>query len=480
MCLLERLNKNVLILGEFAIVIIIGVIHLVFGLLIKDNEFNAFYLFDSSPLFDFQIKNDCGHMSILNLHKWGGRLIKYNYKEDDDWIEKIDTIDKTPIAKINGNYFCYKHISYRELLNNGQIIKNGSVCPSDFPKNCGKLDTLKQELCIKENGKCPLYEIGIGNKSDDDNYTYNENSNIYYNNEKYNIKNKTIIGSLILNDGQPCYNSLEKLWKKFVSEEAVETNLKCDIEVYGKYNDDRYKNRGNITYKRLYQDNLNKKCQEMILNHLSGKENVSLYQREFLGIDKECDKNYILTKDFFENFHDNKKKETNLLLFEGSILLIYSPISFIMAIVLLICKKDEQRVGLWCCLYGILIAIFVTCFIFHILLFDGIKSYNIPDYNCSDPITNELIRKGNEDNSKNILYIKINFYADIFHNAINCFAILISLILALFDKLLENCQGPKEVYKSDENYNHEENNTGQNYEQDYPENPLIINYPESN
>ena len=129
--------------------------------------------------------------------------------------KKTVTIDKTPIAKINGNYFCYKHISYRELLNNGQIIKNGSVCPSDFPKNCGKLDTLKQELCIKENGKCPLYEIGIGNKSDDDNYTYNENSNIYYNNEKYNIKNKTIIGSLILNDGQPCYNSLEKLWKKF-------------------------------------------------------------------------------------------------------------------------------------------------------------------------------------------------------------------------------------------------------------------------
>ena len=147
---------------------------------------------------------------------------------------------KTDIKKVNGKYFCYKHISYINLLNNGQIIKNESECPSEFPKNCGKLDTLEQELCIKENEKCPLYDLGIGNKSDDDNYIYDEYSNIYYNNDNYTKKNKTIIGRLILNDGQPCYNSLEKLWKKFVSEEAVETNLKCDIEVYGKYNDDRY------------------------------------------------------------------------------------------------------------------------------------------------------------------------------------------------------------------------------------------------
>ena len=94
--------------------------------------------------------------------------------------------DETDIKIINGNYFCYKYISYRDLLNNGQIIKKGSKCPSKYPKNCGILDALKQELCIEEHKKCPLYDIGIGNKSNDDNYIYNNYSNIYYNNEKYN------------------------------------------------------------------------------------------------------------------------------------------------------------------------------------------------------------------------------------------------------------------------------------------------------
>ena len=41
-----------------------------------------------------------------------------------------------------------------------------SNCPSEFPKIYGRLDTLEQE-CIKEIEACPLYDIGIENKSDD-------------------------------------------------------------------------------------------------------------------------------------------------------------------------------------------------------------------------------------------------------------------------------------------------------------------------
>ena len=120
--------------------------------------------------------------------------------------------DPVDITKINGKYFCYKNISYIDLLNNGQIIKNGTKCPHEYKKNWGKIDTLNQELCIKENEKCPLYDIGIGIKPDKINYNYNENSNIYFNNDNYNAINKTIIAKLILNDGQPCYNLNEKLW----------------------------------------------------------------------------------------------------------------------------------------------------------------------------------------------------------------------------------------------------------------------------
>ena len=66
------------------------------------------------------------------------------------------------------NIFCYKHISYKDLLNNGQIIKKGEKCPLEYSQNCGRLDTLEQELCIKNTEKCPLYDLGLGYKYDSD------------------------------------------------------------------------------------------------------------------------------------------------------------------------------------------------------------------------------------------------------------------------------------------------------------------------
>ena len=276
MCLIERLHNKVVIIGEFVIIIIINIIHSVFGFMLKVNEFKVYALFDSSPLFEFSIDRNCRDKSAVIFHRWGGMQREII---DNEGARSIIIYDETDIKMMNGSYFCYKNISYIELLKNGQIIKKESKCPSEYPKNCGILDTLEQELCIKKNENCPLYDIGIGNKSDDDNYIYNKNSNIYYSKENYNKENKTIIGRLILNDGQPCYYSPEKLWKKFAYAEAVVTHLKCDIEVYSKYNDDRYENKGNISYKKLYEDNLNQRCKDMILNHLIGNEKVSLFKR---------------------------------------------------------------------------------------------------------------------------------------------------------------------------------------------------------
>ena len=83
------------------------------------------------------------------------------------------TADITDIAKINGYKFCFKKISYRDLLYNGQIIKKGESCPQEY-KNCGIIDTLDQQLCIKNSENCPLYDVGIGKLDDTDNYIYVE------------------------------------------------------------------------------------------------------------------------------------------------------------------------------------------------------------------------------------------------------------------------------------------------------------------
>ena len=49
--------------------------------------------------------------------------------------DEITIYDETDIKKINGNYFCYKHISYRDLLNNGQKLKKDRVVLQNILKN---------------------------------------------------------------------------------------------------------------------------------------------------------------------------------------------------------------------------------------------------------------------------------------------------------------------------------------------------------
>jgi hypothetical protein len=83
---------------------------------------------------------------------------------------------------------------------------------------------LKQELCIKNGDKCPLYDIGIGQNIDTTNYTSKgaTEGNVYYNNEDYNDTNKRIIGKLILNEGQPCYGLNEKNGENLYQKKQVQ------------------------------------------------------------------------------------------------------------------------------------------------------------------------------------------------------------------------------------------------------------------
>ena len=253
MCLIKRFYKAPLIWTEIIIITIAGILHIIFGFKRKGPDFNTYDLFNSSPFFDFSLDNNCSNKSYNIFHTWGG----WRKKDYSIHKEKYDLVihDKANITKINRKSFCYKFISYKDLLNNGQIIKHGTKCPKKYHKNCGRIDTLNQELCIKGNEKCPLYDIGIGLPPDSTNYIYNKDSNIYYNNDNYNKTNKTIIGKLILNDGQPCYQSSEKLWRQFSSSERKKTHLNCtNIQVFVKVNEHRFIERWNITYRNIYKD----------------------------------------------------------------------------------------------------------------------------------------------------------------------------------------------------------------------------------
>ena len=434
MCMFKPFNNKYFVIISVSVIIAINIIHAALGFSIKVTKFNSYELFDSSPLFDFELSNYCDEKSSLTFHRWGGRT-KEKWTLDDNLIptKKTEIYDQTDIKKINGNNFCYKQKSYKDLLYNGQIIKKGAECPSEYKTNCGRIDTLEQELCIKETEKCPLYDIRLVDPSDPDNYYAKDN--IYYSKESFNKVNKKIIGRLTLNDGQPCYNMTEKLWKRFHSQEGFLSHLKCEYEVFGKMSDERYEDKGAITYKKLYLDNLNGECVNMVLNSPLSNEEVHLYQREFLGIDKSCDEKYHLNEDTFSGLKIGERIEFFLSGIGGIIAACIALSYFFLEIVRFCYKEDDDDILYpkgHCIYFSIFMSYLICCSICHIIAFFLVTKYDITGYDCSDPITNEIIRKENVNSAQNIIYIKVHFYLDLVLLGISCFFLIIGF---LFEKL---------------------------------------------
>ena len=422
----DKYCHNCFIIFDMILFLILSIVHLVFYFYIKQTDFgNIFDAFESSPLFNFSVEKDCAGKSHITFHVWEGREKTYYYYYNGALRTETKIVDVTNIDKINGYYFCYNHISYKDLLYNGQIKKE---CTGIYSKNCGIIDTLNQNLCIKENEDCPVNDVGIGTEISNKGgiyYSYNEN--------EPNTNDKNIIGKVLLNDGQPCYRLNEKLWQKFVSEEAGDEHLKCELEILGKLTDERFKPQGDITYDQLYRDNLGSNYDDLFSNvkYKLSNNKVSLYVREFLGIDKECDEENKISKEDYEILSKNQILEKIFSLVESLIFLIFVVILFIIIIIKLI--KSKKLGSLKSFLYIFLLIGIIIIFIFIIShsVFLGSIMHNDLSYKCSDEITNELLRKENENTKKSILYTTINLGLNIFTFLVN---ILTMVIVYLFEK----------------------------------------------
>ena len=96
---------------DFFLFLIIAIIHFVFSFLIRETDFeNLFDVFESSPLFNFRIESNCGAYSHIIFHTWEGRKEKEYYYSNGRRRSRTHIVDRTDIDKINGLYFCYKHI----------------------------------------------------------------------------------------------------------------------------------------------------------------------------------------------------------------------------------------------------------------------------------------------------------------------------------------------------------------------------------
>ena len=455
MCITDELKNKPFVIIDFTLLFAIGIIHFIFFFFINKTDFeNIFDVFESSPLFGFYLsQGSCGADDHLIFHVFEGIQHSHSTYSSGRSSSSYKSISgRADIDKINGNLFCYQYKSYKDLLYNGQIIKNGENCPNNFPKNCGIIDTLKQKLCIKENEKCPLYDVGIGQPPNEYEYEYNEgNSDIYYNNENYNRDDKKIIGKLILNDGQPCYRISEQLWRKFDSNEVGDQKLECTLEVFGVTTDNRYERKGDIEYKKLYEF-LSGDSKTVIMDDIKD-EYVSLYQREFLGIDKTCDEETEINKSNYEKLRKNQKMEKVCVIVEGLIIIcVCIPV---LIIIMCIFQESYVRDGTYEYLNFILfimILLNLTCIICQSVFLGRIIKYDL-SYDCSDEITNEVLRLENENTKKSITYTSVNLGLDVFYILFNSFTLLFFKTKKEIADCFSNLKYPNQKKKEDKTSN---------------------------
>ncbi len=166
-------------------------------------------------------------------------------------------------------------------------------------------------------------------------------------------------------------------------------------------NDIRYEEIGQITYFRLYLDNLNFESQDLLLDNV-GDEKVTLYKREFLGIDKKCDEKLNISRDTYDKLKKNQKRVKTLLLCEFIILLV-----FLVALLFLKLGMRDKTVKVFYIFSIICLLFYVSVIICFIVFLKGIQNNDL-FYDCSDDITNEFLKQENNNTKKSITIVVIN------------------------------------------------------------------------
>ena len=206
--------------------------------------------------------------------------------------------------------------------------------------------------------------------------------------------------------------------------------MECELEIFNKLNDKRYERKGDITYNQLYQDNLGSFYNYFDEEELKNNK-VSLYKREFLGINKFCDEKKEISEDDYNKLRKNQKMAKVCLLVE--VIIIFSFLILgVCFICLLACASPSHGGGGSCeVLFRIppiiCLSLILVCIICQSVFLGRIIKYDF-DYDCSDEITNEVLRKENINTKRSIRYTAANLGLDIFFILLNARKLTIHII----------------------------------------------------
>ena len=349
--------------------------------------------------FGLRDSNESYNATLGPFHKWGGRSKYECIKIQNQTCVKSELKilnDPEYIYKFSGKYLTgNKYKKYKDLFKEGFIIKQNENCKYGL-KNCGKIDTLGQILCLPEEIQCPIQDFMVN-----ENYYVKEYENIEYKYDKVDdiisYSNKrtdlSIIGNISLNSGVPCLNMNEQSWIRLDKTETDETTY-CQIEFNGTNIDKRYQFAGKISSINIYESNLPKDAFNSMYNNIIG-HSLYIYTRPFIGINLDCynESNFDF---FFRSVGEN-----------SDVIIRYSLIYFIITIfyilfILVGFFHDCYKYGECCCKQDIeedcfhLILFFLSMynlfsFMYH---FTGIRLFNkLNCLNCSDKFTNSLLQE---------------------------------------------------------------------------------------
>lgn len=315
--------------------------------------------FDNTPYYDIAIKNN----NSLNYYS-----PLYFRIFDQIIIQKNDKYYNNSFLTILYNHQYIDYIPY--------IISNDEECKG-FKKKCGIFDTTNNILCLPLKEKCPINDIMIGNKKSFDNnkinnikyneYKLSEDISLYYTNEAIN---NSIIVDLLLSENGICAYPINRIDKKNGISEHY-----CDQRILGNY---KY----NLNYKKVNYD-------------LNKEEKYDLYVSNYIGVKKKCSSS-LNGKKFIKKIKDIKSKNP----FSNNYYFLFI-IQFLFALVIILHYLCEIKYK--CLVFNIagnvfkIFLFFFNCLIFIVLLyFDLFNIYKIEAkryYNCSDSITNEIIKE---------------------------------------------------------------------------------------
>ena len=363
---------------------------------------------------------DCTNIAenAFKARKYKGNYYKGNciYNQTLAGCSAAEETPSFPLYKWRGRYFC--HRAYSEGYFGLITVRSGDNCPIYY-RNCGKIDTLANKLCVREVEDCPINHLGII-ESDVLNFNVsNENPDGF------------ILTEFHVTDGENvCINSDENLFSehdyKLFSGKAKKKRTGCnsfventDKKVKVHY-DTRFKLVDSINKKLYYQQNglvfvdLLPQFLDLTKNH-----SVKLFTAPYIGWDKNC--MYIGEKSILEEFNKLSGHLKNIDTNNKSIVYLSSLILLYIGIVIFFLKykysdivEKELTVPEW----------FINKFFLIYLIFNALNYYIY-----------QLVRE-----NKNSIYLNQNntsFFDSLFNE--NCSDYETNISLKHFGKEFFSC-----------------------------------------